>query len=100
MERVTVAELKAKLSEHLRRVEAGETIIVVRHGTPVAVLSPFDENADELDVIEPTGDPAEWAQVGLPPLALGADAVELLLADRRRRDQALDDLVDLGGPAE
>lgn len=33
---VTVAELKADLSAILRRAEAGEEVVVTRHGKPVA----------------------------------------------------------------
>ena len=36
---VTVAEAKAKLSELLNRVEAGESVTITRRGKPVAVLS-------------------------------------------------------------
>ena len=37
---VNVAEAKAKLSELLRRVEAGEAVTITRRGLPVAVLQP------------------------------------------------------------
>jgi len=37
---VGVRELKAKLSEYLRRVEAGEVITVTEHGRPKAIISP------------------------------------------------------------
>lgn len=36
---VSVSELKAKLSEHLRRVKAGEEILVTERGRVVAKLS-------------------------------------------------------------
>jgi prevent-host-death family protein len=36
---VSVAEAKAKLSELLDKVEAGEEIVITRHGRPVARLS-------------------------------------------------------------
>lgn len=39
MHEVTVAEAKAKLSELLREVEAGEQIVISRRGKPVAVLN-------------------------------------------------------------
>lgn len=35
---VSVAEAKAKLSELLKRVEAGERVTITRRGKPVAVL--------------------------------------------------------------
>jgi prevent-host-death family protein len=37
---VSVSELKAKLSEHLRRVKAGEEVLVTDRGRAVAVLRP------------------------------------------------------------
>ena len=37
---VSVSELKAKLSEHLRRVKAGEEVLVTDRGRAVAVLAP------------------------------------------------------------
>jgi prevent-host-death family protein len=37
---VSVSELKAKLSEHLRRVKAGETVLVTERGRAVAQLTP------------------------------------------------------------
>ncbi len=47
---VSVSELKARLSEHIRRVKAGETVMVTERGRTVAQLSPppraEDEDAD------------------------------------------------------
>lgn len=40
--RVPVATLKARLSEYLRRVKAGETVVVTDRGTPVARLVPLE----------------------------------------------------------
>ena len=37
---VNVAEAKAKLSELLARAEAGEEVIIARHGKPVVTLTP------------------------------------------------------------
>ena len=37
---VNVHEAKTRLSELLRRVEAGETVVIARSGTPVARLVP------------------------------------------------------------
>ena len=36
---VTIAEAKARFSELLRRAEAGQQIVVTRHGRPVATIS-------------------------------------------------------------
>lgn len=44
MTTVSVRELKNKLSEHLRRLEHGESITVTRRGKPIGVLSPIPES--------------------------------------------------------
>ena len=40
--RAGIAELKASLSEYIRRVSAGEEIVVTDHGRPVARLMPYE----------------------------------------------------------
>jgi prevent-host-death family protein len=37
---VTLVEVKAHLSELLDKVEAGEQVVITRHGKPVANMSP------------------------------------------------------------
>jgi prevent-host-death family protein len=44
---VPVKEAKAKLTELLRRVEAGERITLTRHGKPVADLVPHGSDTQE-----------------------------------------------------
>jgi prevent-host-death family protein len=44
---VPVKEAKAKLTELLRRVEAGERIVLTRHGKPVADLVPHKDEVEE-----------------------------------------------------
>jgi prevent-host-death family protein len=48
MATVSVRELKNRLSEHLRRLEDGETITVTRRGKPVAVISPVEPQEDKV----------------------------------------------------
>ena len=43
MSEVNVHEAKTQLSKLLRRVSAGEEIIIARSGTPVAKLVPVDQ---------------------------------------------------------
>ncbi len=45
---LSVAEAKATFSERIREVEAGEPILVTRHGKPVVALV----RAEDLDAIE------------------------------------------------
>lgn len=41
MERVSVRDLKNRLSAYLRRVESGTRVVVTDHGRPVAELGPL-----------------------------------------------------------
>jgi prevent-host-death family protein len=49
---VEVAEAKARLSELLARVEAGEEIVIARGNDPVARLSALDDQARRRAAIE------------------------------------------------
>jgi prevent-host-death family protein len=82
MSRVGIADLKAHLSEHLRRVRGGRTIVVVDRDTPVAQIVPYDVAAT-LEIRRATRKPAE---VHLPaPLAKVTDSLTVLLQDRASR---------------
>ncbi len=59
---LSVSELKARLSESLRLVKAGEQILVTEHGRPIAVLGPSRDTEGEL---------ANLAAAGL--IRLGSD---------------------------
>jgi prevent-host-death family protein len=90
MERVTVAELKSKLSHYLREVREGRSFTVVSRDIPVATLGPCDP--DELDDLESAA--ADPAAVALDAPVLGRasglpDAVELLRSERDERDERL-----------
>lgn len=45
--KTSVADLKARLSEYLERVERGERIVVCRHNKPVAELGPVETSRTE-----------------------------------------------------
>ena len=47
MKTVGVFETKTRFGELLTEVENGETIILTRHGVPVARLSPLRKGADD-----------------------------------------------------
>jgi prevent-host-death family protein len=64
MHHVTVHEAKTKLSELLRRVEAGEEIVIARGDKPVAVLKSY-----ELDEIARRADTARKRKAGLGSMA-------------------------------
>jgi prevent-host-death family protein len=76
----SVSYLKAHLSAELRAVQAGETVVVMDRGHPVARIVPI---ADEKrrDVIEPR---QAFSFQRLAPLVSGG-SLEALLEDRGRR---------------
>lgn len=72
-ETLPLSEAKAKLSESIRKVEAGQTVLITRHGRPVAALVPIDDAArvERLRAAGPEG--------GLASVAGGwADSDELV----------------------
>jgi len=82
MERVGIADLKAHLSHHLRRVRSGTALTVVDRGTPVATLVPYTPRAGL--VIRPPSDLRPLAEIPLPPPLPGLpDIVGLLLQERQ-----------------
>jgi prevent-host-death family protein len=81
MKGVRIAELKARLSEHLRSVKKGRTLIVLERDTPVARIVPYE--AEALDVRHSTRRPGDLPLP--PPPAAPTDSVAVLLADRQRR---------------
>ena len=44
---VGVRDLKAQLSEYLRQVKAGETVIITEHGRPIGRIIPETESIEE-----------------------------------------------------
>jgi prevent-host-death family protein len=42
MKKISIQDLKANLSSTVAQAEAGDTIVITRHNTPVATLSPAD----------------------------------------------------------
>ncbi len=58
--RVGTRELKSKLSEYLRRVKAGETIIVTEHGKTIGQIIPVKPTLDEQMQLMVAGGQAEW----------------------------------------
>ena len=49
---VAVRELKDHLSEYLKRVSAGEELVVTSHGKPVARLAPLRKPVNEASALE------------------------------------------------
>lgn len=84
MSDVRVADLKSKLSEHLRKVRAGRSVTVFDRTTPIARIVPYEEEGSSLVVRKPVPGSPSLQQVPLPPpLRLHRDIVELLLEERQ-----------------
>jgi len=96
----SIADLKARLSEYLRRVKRGDDVVITERGVPVARLTALEvgerratrrERLARLGVVRAgKGRPRKWLLT--PPaetLALpegeqtGAGVLDALLADRR-----------------
>jgi prevent-host-death family protein len=81
MSDVRIADLKARLSEHLRSVRNGRTLTVLDRDTPVARIVPYA--AQPLEIRKAR---RRVGDLKLPPKpAKRTDSVAILLEDRRRR---------------
>ena len=81
MKTVGIADLKARLSEHLKSVRRGRTLTVLGRQTPVARIVPYA--ADPVEVRRAT---RGLRDLTLPPRpARATDSLKVLLDDRRRR---------------
>jgi prevent-host-death family protein len=83
MKQVRIADLKSRLSEHLRAVRRGEIITVLDRNTPVARISPIRDRA--LEIRKPAPGTPRPGRVRLPGrrLKLEVDVVDLLLEERQ-----------------
>ncbi len=95
MKSITLTEAKARLSEVLRRVRRGESVLILYRGNPVARLEPVGaehgRDEDRLRDLERRGvirrgrrrpDP-RLLSVPLPRPAKGGSVLEALLEERR-----------------
>ena len=83
MKQVRIADLKARLSEHLRAVRAGESIAVLDRNTPVAQLIPVRES-QALRIRKPASGAPPLHRIKVPNRArLNVDVVQLLLEERQ-----------------
>jgi len=72
---ISVTELKAKLSEQLRKVKAGEAVIITERGHPIAVMKPLQEESLDHEM-------AELVEAGLARAATGALPAEFWQVQR------------------
>jgi prevent-host-death family protein len=81
MSEVRIADLKARLSEHLRSVRNGGTITVLDRDTPVARIIPY--STQSLEIRRAT---RRLRDMKVPPKpAKRTDSLAVLTEDRRRR---------------
>ena len=81
MKSVGIADLKARLSEHLRSVRKGRTLTVLDRNTPVARIVPYA--AEPIEVRRAT---RRLRDLKFPPApSTPTDSLAILLEDRRRR---------------
>lgn len=78
---VGIADLKARLSEHLKGVRKGRTLTVLDRNTPVARIIPYA--VDPLELRRATRRPRDLKLP--PPPASPTDSLGLILDDRNRR---------------
>lgn len=83
MNNVRIAELKSRLSEHLRRVRGGRTLTVLDRNTPIAHIVPCGDTQALLSVRAPLPGAPKLHRIPLPPpLRLRKDIVSLLMQER------------------
>ena len=75
MTTVTLTEFRSHASGMLTRVEQGETLVVLRHGRPIAEISPVSTREDA----EPS-----WKKPALRLVTRGAGLASAILAERDR----------------
>lgn len=81
MSDVRIADLKARLSQHLRSVRNGGTVTVFDRDTPVARIVPVAAPSVEIRKAK-----RRLRDLKLPPrLSKRTDSTALLVEDRRRR---------------
>ncbi len=85
MKNVKIADLKARLSQHLREVRRGHPLTVLDRDTPVARLLPYSREGEPLVVRPPLRKYRSLQRVPIPPpLKLDIDIVSLLIEERER----------------
>jgi prevent-host-death family protein len=84
MKRVKIAELKDRLSEHLRAVEQGAEVVVTDRNRPIARIAPVSTSAG-LELIPPAA-PFETVRKRKWPVARWQlESAQLLDAERAER---------------
>ena len=83
MKTISVSQLKARLSENLRLVEGGETIVVLDHKRPVASINPFPRDSNAIVYVRKATRPFDFR--AHKPIS-SIDPLILLEAERADRE--------------
>ncbi len=88
MATVAIRELKNRLSKYLRRVKAGERLVVTERGKPVAVISSAGSAVDEGIEAMVRERAARWGGgkprgAMRPPRIKGPSVAQAVIEDRR-----------------
>lgn len=87
MTRVGIAELKAKLSDYVRRARGGETVVVCDRDLPVADLVAHREGREPLEITPPSGKYQRISDIPMPNLPTIPVSVTDVLLEARRNDR-------------
>lgn len=83
MNAVGIAELKARLSHHLRKVRQGQSVTIMDRSQPIATIVP-QQRDPAFQARKPIAGGPSLHEIVLPdPLALDVDILDLLLAERQ-----------------
>jgi prevent-host-death family protein len=77
MTTVTLTDFRSHASGMLTRVEHGETLVVLRHGRPIAEVSPVTKQSDATP---------SWKSKALRLSAKGTGLASAILEERARED--------------
>jgi len=81
---IRIADLKSRLSEHLRKVRAGGSLTILDRDTPIARIVPWKAGNGSLKLRAPLPGAPKLQRVPLPPpLRLRGDVVKLLMEERQ-----------------
>ncbi len=84
MNTVKIADLKSRLSEHLRKVRAGRSLTILDRDHPIARIVPIEKTGAFLTVRPPLASATKLRLVPLPPpLRLRKDSLVFLTEERQ-----------------
>ena len=85
MKHVKIAELKNRLSEHLRAVENGAEVVVMDRNRPIARIVPMPQSGRRIRLLQPNHDFADIRDQRRVRAGWRVPSTVLLLEERRER---------------